>query len=203
MQVHPAVRIDAAADLFALHRAVQTSVVVDAYAPVGAWKNAPNGAYAEGPDGRPAYVEYAAPEAVDALMDEWLAALNSAKGDIQERPLDRPGAVRAYAGLHAAFVRVHPFADGNGRMARLLCCLPLLSAGLPPLLIPKEARREYIRLLASYELAAGPPRPGQALLPQEDSLEPFRAFCEKAWEPVWELVAQARTIQEDRKTPLA
>jgi Fic family protein len=192
-----------AADLFSLHRAVQTSVVLDAYAPVGAWKNAPNGAYAEGADGRPAYVEYAAPECVDPLMGEWLAALNRARGDIPDRPLDRPGAARAYAGLHAAFVRIHPFADGNGRMARLLCCLPLLATGMPPLLIPKESRQEYIRLLARYELAAGPPRPGLPLFPPEEMLTPFLAFCETAWNPVWELVDQARAVQADRKALLA
>jgi len=30
------------ADLFALHKAVQTEVIVDVYKPVGNWKNEPN-----------------------------------------------------------------------------------------------------------------------------------------------------------------
>ena len=40
---------------------------------------------------------------------------------------------RALAEVHAELILVHPFRDGNGRLARLLSLLMALQAGLPPL----------------------------------------------------------------------
>lgn len=40
---------------------------------------------------------------------------------------------RAIAVVHTEFVLIHPFRDGNGRVARLLAILMALQAGLPPL----------------------------------------------------------------------
>ena len=40
---------------------------------------------------------------------------------------------RALAEVHAELILVHPFQEGNGRLARLLALLMALQAGLPPL----------------------------------------------------------------------
>jgi cell filamentation protein len=40
---------------------------------------------------------------------------------------------RALAEVHAELILVHPFREGNGRLARLLALLMALQAGLPPL----------------------------------------------------------------------
>jgi cell filamentation protein len=40
---------------------------------------------------------------------------------------------RALAEVHAELILVHPFRDGNVRLARLLALLMALQAGLPPL----------------------------------------------------------------------
>jgi cell filamentation protein len=42
-------------------------------------------------------------------------------------------AARALAEVHAELILVHPFRDGNGRLARILALLMALQAGLPPL----------------------------------------------------------------------
>ena len=42
-------------------------------------------------------------------------------------------AARALAEVHAELILVHPFQDGNGRLARILALLMALQAGLPPL----------------------------------------------------------------------
>ena len=39
----------------------------------------------------------------------------------------------ALAEVHAELILVHPFREGNGRLARLLALLMALQAGLPPL----------------------------------------------------------------------
>jgi len=44
-----------------------------------------------------------------------------------------PDAARALAEVHAELILVHPFRDGNGRLARILALLMALQAGLPPL----------------------------------------------------------------------
>jgi Fic family protein len=49
--------------------------------------------------------------------------------------------------LHKKFVFIHPFKDGNGRVARLLMNAVLIQDGYLPLLIPPVLRSEYISLL--------------------------------------------------------
>ncbi len=48
---------------------------------------------------------------------------------------------------HYDLVTIHPWADGNGRMARLLMNLLQMEFGLIPTKIPKEDKGEYIKAL--------------------------------------------------------
>lgn len=53
------------------------------------------------------------------------------------------------AELHHKLVMIHPFEDGNGRVARLLMNHALLRAGYPPVIIPPAFKHEYIQALES------------------------------------------------------
>jgi Fic family protein len=131
--------------IFALHRAVQTHSVVDMYCPIGAWKNESNGRYIT-QDNRPVYLAYPEPEAIEHLMSLWLDLYH------QQPPIQSEAeAVLVYTRLHLAFASIHPFFDGNGRMARLLANIPLLKSGYLPIVVKKEARAAYIQTLSEYQ----------------------------------------------------
>lgn len=49
------------------------------------------------------------------------------------RPSTDAAVARALAVAHAELILIHPFRDGNGRVARLLALLMGLQAGLPPI----------------------------------------------------------------------
>ena len=51
------------------------------------------------------------------------------------------------ARVHADFVNIHPFKDGNGRTARLIMNFELMRAGFPTVIIPVESRPAYYQNL--------------------------------------------------------
>jgi Fic family protein len=63
--------------------------------------------------------------------------------------------VEVAALLHHGFVRIHPFIDGNGRVARLLTNLYLIARGYPPVVLRIEERGKYYRFLRAAD--AGKP----------------------------------------------
>lgn len=69
--------------------------------------------------------------------------------------------------LHHKLVNIHPFADGNGRTARLLMNIILLQAGYPLVIILKNDRKEYYNSLAQAD---------------NDHMEPFIKFVTHAVE---------------------
>ncbi|MBI4214026.1 MAG: Fic family protein [Chloroflexi bacterium] len=87
---------------------------------------------------------------VPAQMADWISSANESPGD------KRPIAV-VLAEQHAAFERIHPFLDGNGRVGRLLLNLMLVRQGYPPASVQKRERVSYLRALARAD--HGDPEP--------------------------------------------
>jgi len=85
--------------------------------------------------------EYCPPVQVDGEMDRMLT--------LHEIHVDKnvPPEIEA-AWLHHRFTQIHPFQDGNGRVARALASLVLIRAGYFPLLVTRESRLEYLDALA-------------------------------------------------------
>jgi len=81
---------------------------------------------------------------IQNLMNELIDWVNENESRI-------PDIVRA-AVFHHRFVWIHPFFDGNGRTARLLFNLLLISKGFPPSVILKQDRKKYYNALQKANL---------------------------------------------------
>jgi Fic family protein len=53
--------------------------------------------------------------------------------------------------LHHKFVSIHPFLDGNGRVARLLLNTVLMQRGYTPAIIPVEGKEDYYKALQAAD----------------------------------------------------
>lgn len=82
--------------------------------------------------------------------------------------------VECAALVHADFVKIHPFADGNGRTSRLLMNLELMKSGFPPAVLPVEKRLAYYEALDTAH-TRGDYEPFMALIIEvvEQSFEPY------------------------------
>lgn len=88
--------------------------------------------------------EFPVPAEIPALMGDfaaWLAVAGSSP-------------VTAFT-AHRRLVDIHPFNDGNGRVARLSMNLILIRAGYPPVAVRPEDRVEYIRALQVAQAGKG------------------------------------------------
>ena len=181
-------------DLFDLHNAVQTERIIDVYKPVGAWKVEPNSTVIVSGDDQIIF-EYAPPKDVPELMQSWLALFQKTW---KENAVNKGNALSAYVCLHVSFVRIHPFWDGNGRMARLIANVPVIRSGYPPIIIPKERRQEYRVALSEYQLSVGTVTARSELLPDVNKLDRFKRFCSECWSESIRLVDEAHKKQKER-----
>lgn len=102
----------------------------------GEWKRHPNNPTR--PDG--SVHEYCPPEQVGPEMER-LVTLH-----LQHEAAGVAPEVEA-AWLHHRFTQVHPFQDGNGRIARALASLVFIRAGWFPLVVTRDDRERYINAL--------------------------------------------------------
>ena len=88
--------------------------------------------------------QYCPPEHVDAEVDR-LCEFHQTHGEQKLAP-----EVEA-AWLHHRFTSIHPFQDGNGRVARALASLVFIKAGWFPLVVREKDRTQYINALENAD----------------------------------------------------
>jgi Fic family protein len=86
-------------------------------------------------------------------------------------------AVESAAELHHLLTWIHPFVDGNGRLARLLTNLRLLRAGFPPVVLQKRIKLTYYSALEKAD--AGDLKP-LALIIARDAERALDSWLEAA-----------------------
>ncbi len=105
----------------------------------GTYKSQPNNP--RRPDGSLHF--YCPPEHVQGEMNNLIEWYRNSETDFAPE-------VRA-AWLHHRFTQIHPFQDGNGRVARALATLVFLKAHIFPLVLRNSDRREYILALETAD----------------------------------------------------
>jgi Fic family protein len=108
---------------------------------VGDYKKQPN--HVKTPTGEMHY--YANPEDVSILMGELVQWYNEAR----KNPTIHPSVLAAF--FHHRFVAIHPFDDGNGRVARILMNLILMQRGYPPAVVKLKERTDYYAALGQAD----------------------------------------------------
>ena len=138
------------------------------------------------------------PESVPAQMEDfgrWLSDVSVA-GDTAFAGVS---GLLVAAAAHTWFVTVHPFIDGNGRVARLLLNLMLIRHGYPIAIITKEDRLRYYDALELSQ--ASDLTPFIDLLTEciEESLEEYEAAAEEQREQSeWAASLAAKFTQPER-----
>ena len=79
---------------------------------------------------------------IPVLMADLIRDINCTRKDI----------VAHISLIHSRFEQIHPFADGNGRIGRLLMHAMLLKSDLPPAVIRQERKRLYNTYLNKAQL---------------------------------------------------
>lgn len=112
--------------------------------------------------------EYASPEETPALMTDLVEWYNIATNE------GALSAIELASLFHYRYIRIHPFEDGNGRIARLLVNFILLRAGYPMIIVRSNDKDKYLSALNNSDLKVG-------LVPSEGahaSIEQIQPFVE-------------------------
>lgn len=105
----------------------------------GDWKQQPNSPVRDG-----VIFTYCPPEHVAAEMDRLI------KIHAEHVEAAVPSEVQA-AWLHHRFSQIHPFQDGNGRVARAIASLVLVKDGLFPLVVTRDDKPDYLDALEAAD----------------------------------------------------
>jgi len=113
---------------------------------VGVYKTRPNSVIT--PTGE--IFNYASPEETPALMSDLLKWYIN-----EEEQINISSVIELAAMFHYRYIRIHPFEDGNGRIARLLVNYILLRHGFPMIVIRTDDRTNYLKVLHQCDSLTG------------------------------------------------
>ena len=130
---------------YSIHQILPDGMQVGYTVHAGQYKTRPNSVITRYGD----RFEYASPEETPALMTDLVDWYNEAEKEGKLSP------VELAALFHYRYIRIHPFEDGNGRIARLLVNYILAKHDIPMIVIRSRKKAEYLEALHSTDLAVG------------------------------------------------
>ena len=135
--------------------------------------------------------EYASPEETPALMADLIQWYNDAVEEGNLTP------IQLAALFHYRYIRIHPFEDGNGRIARLMVNFILSRHKWPMMVIRSKNKKSYLSALALADASVGP-IPADGSHASLQSIAPFVDYTEKALAS--DISAMLEFLSGDRKT---
>ncbi|MCQ2237150.1 MAG: Fic family protein [Bacteroidales bacterium] len=158
---------------------MQTSFVI----PAGQYKTRPNSVITRYGD----RFEYASPEETPALMSDLICWYN------EEEQKGELTAFQLAALFHYRYIRIHPFEDGNGRIARLMVNYILARHGYPMIVVRSRKKSDYLEALHKADLLVGA-APSDGARATINDIEPFaRYFIQLIAD---EIMADVRFVSE-------
>ena len=140
---------------------VQASYVIHA----GQYKTRPNSVITRYGD----RFEYASPEETPSLMADLVDWYNKSEQEGKLSP------VELAALFHYRYIRIHPFEDGNGRIARLMVNFILTRHNYPMVVVRSRKKSEYLEALHQTDLKVGP-APGDGAHAEINEIRPFLKY---------------------------
>ena len=140
---------------------VQASYVIHA----GQYKTRPNSVITRYGD----RFEYASPEETPSLMADLVDWYNKSEQEGKLSP------VELAALFHYRYIRIHPFEDGNGRIARLMVNFILTRHNYPMVVVRSRKKSEYLEALHQTDLKVGPV-PGDGAHAETNEIRPFLKY---------------------------
>ena len=137
--------------------------------------------------------EYASPEETPALMSDLVKWYNDEEQKAEMSPIELA------AVFHYRYIRIHPFEDGNGRIARLLVNYILTRYHYPMIVVKSKDKDRYLTALNRCDVNVGPvPSAGAHAKPEQ--LVPFVEYMTKCLETALTVcikAAKGESIEED------
>lgn len=143
---------------------ITTSYTVHA----GCYKTRPNSVITKSGE----MFEYASPEETPALMSDLVEWYN------KEEKNKKLSASELVSLFHYRYIRIHPFEDGNGRIARLLVNFILLRKNYPMIVIKSADKETYLNALSTCDGFVGT-SPSEGAHATITNIQPFVAYIEK------------------------
>jgi Fic family protein len=137
--------------------------------------------------------DYASPEETPALMRDLITWYNEEERKRELCP------IQLATLLHYRYIRIHPFEDGNGRIARLLVNYVLMRHNYPMIIVQSKDKESYLNALHKCDVIVGliPSDGANATLEQ---VEPFIEYMENIAKHALEIAIKAgkgESIEEE------
>lgn len=116
--------------------------------------------------------DYASPEETPALMTDLVDWYN------EEEARGKLTPVQLAALFHYRYIRIHPFEDGNGRIARLMVNYILVRHHWPMVVVRNRNKSQYIEALHHADVVVGP-TPSDGAHATFQQIGPFARYFQK------------------------
>lgn len=130
---------------------------------------------------------YASPEETPVMMKELVDWYKEEEGKGRLSPIELASI------LHYRYIRIHPFEDGNGRIARLLVNYVLIRNNYPMLIIKSIDKDNYLRILHLCDINVGL-TPSEGAMASLEQINPFVDYMKE--QLVWSLEISIKAARE-------